>query len=65
MPDLTLMLHAVYPQWTGEDDTFVVESAGDAKLFPALEEVTLCSKSPRHDAKLTKAFAALGVKARF
>ena len=59
------VLHAIYPQWTGEDDTFVVESAEDAKLFPALSEVTLFSKSPRHDAKLTKAFAALGVKARF
>ena len=59
------VLHGVYPQWTGEDDTFAITTAEDAKHLPALEEIHLFSRSPRRDATLAKDFAALGVTATF
>lgn len=58
------VIHGIYPQWTGEDDTFVIQKADDASSFPALKEVVFFSKSPRHDARLVKAFAAYGITAR-
>ncbi len=59
------VIHGIYPHWTGEDDTFAITAADDAKLLPVLTEITLFSRSKGRDAKLARAFAALGVTARF
>lgn len=59
------VLHGVFPHWTGEDDTFAITSAEDAKHLPSLEEIRLFSRSPRRDKKLARDFAVSGVTATF
>ena len=59
------VLHGVFPHWTGEDDTFAITSAEDAKHLPSLEEIRLFSRSPRRDGKLARDFAVSGVTATF
>lgn len=59
------VIHGIYPQWTGEDDTFAIAAADDAKHLPALRQLSLFSRGKRRDAALARAFAARGVAATF